>query len=63
MKTILKETPVFYEIPRAREIARELQRHDDEWVFIVQETPCGKWAQIAVYDETGEFVEFWGFQS
>jgi hypothetical protein len=50
-----------YQLERAQHIARNLEMGEsDGWVYEVQPDENG-FASVAVFDESGEFVDYWRF--
>lgn len=55
---ILPKSEQFYSIKKANEMVAILNEDADGFHFAVVESPNIKRARIAVYDEDGEFVEY-----
>lgn len=46
-----------YPPAKAESVARELQKGDPDWIYVVKHDPTGKGLSfIEIYDEHGEFV-------
>jgi hypothetical protein len=59
MTTILAKPAKLFLPEKAEQTATEMQKHDEDWTYVVKHDPKGTgYSIIEIYDEENEFVGY-----